>query len=386
MTELSRRNFFKLGAGAVAGMALLNLTAINNLAMAKGATPKNLKFKSIALKDLPDAQTAANESALVHHSFDYIKSSVNKITDSQLRTKTWDLIQNSRPTFMQYYTSADKVTAVYNQLADAGLVKSSQISPEQLFPPTAAFNSKIPPDFLCAPGSGYGGHHAYPGGVCTHVAANLSISEGIVNTYKNIFGYEVDNNIVLSAQALHDLAKPWVFQWMENGRCLPEYTIADTGAHHIFSIAEAIQRNMPAEEIVAQACAHDHPGTDKDEATVVGYIKAGAILAQKDPVKYGLLDRTGDKIPTPHHQEGYIIHLGDHDFVLSGDAAKKMVIALKEIAQKDYNMSSSDLDGALFNKFRNYIGAQVSFMLLHNLVAQNGMNDLRQLVSQIVTK
>lgn len=383
MNELSRRNFFKLGASAVASVALLNTVGLNKIAFAKGTATKNLNIKPVSLKNLPDAISSANQSELVHNSLSFIKSTVNKIGNSELRTKTLDLINDTRPTFMQKYTSATDVTNIYNQLADAGLVSSSKISPEKLFPP---YNGNKPQEFISAPGSGYASHHSYPGGLDTHVAANLAITEGIVNTYKTIFGYEVDTDIVLSAQALHDLAKPWVFQWNKDGSCLPEYTIAGTGAHHILSIAEAMQRNMPAEEVVAQACAHNHPGSDKDESDVVAWIKAASIIAQKNPVQYGVLDKTGDKIPSPRHQEGYIVHLGDHDWVLSSDAAKQIVLTLKDIAQSDYGFSSNDLNGQLFNYFRNYIGSQVSFMYLHNLLAQNSMNELRSLIHKIVIK
>ncbi len=383
MNTLSRRSFFKLSAGVVAGAALFNMPAFNNIALAKGSTTKNLNFKAISLKNLPSAVSCAEQSDLVHSSLNYIYSAVNKIGNTQLRTKTLDLINDTRPTFMQQYSSATDVTNIYNQLADANLVKASLISPEKLFP---LYNGNAPQSFLSAPGSGYSSHHAYPGGLCTHVAVNLSISEGIVNTYKNIFGYEVDNDIVLSAQALHDLAKPWVFQWNKDDSSFTEYTIAGTGAHHILSIAEAMYRNMPAEEVVAQACAHNHPGSNKDEADVVAWLKAASIIAGKNPVQYGVLDKTGDKIPAPHHQEGYIVHLGDHDWVLSVDAAQRMVTALKEIAKSDYGFSDSDLEGISFNRFRNYIGSQISFMYLHNLLAQSGINEFKDLIHKLIVK
>ena len=44
------------------------------------------------------------------------------------------------------------------------------------------------------------------------------------------------------------------------------------------------------------------------------------------------------------------------------------------------------LNGKLFNDFRNYIGAQVSYMYLHNLLAQNGFGELRSLINQIIVK
>lgn len=384
MNELSRRNFFKLGASAALGAALFNFEGLHtSTAFAQGSMTKSLHFTPISLKNLPDAETAAKNSQLVSASLNYIKTCVNKITDNNLRAKTADLIEDTRPTFMQMYPSASDVTNIYNKLADTRLIDTSIISPEQLFPP---YSGKKPQEFISAPGSGYASHHPYPGGLCTHTAANLSISEGIVNTYKQIFGYEVNNDIVLSAQALHDLAKPWVFQWSKDGSSLKEYTIAGTGAHHILSLVEAIHRNMPAQEIVAQACAHNHPGSDKDEEQVVNWIKAAATIAQINPVQYGLLDSSGTKLPYPQHQEGYIVHLGDHDWVLSGSAATKVVEALKEIAQKDYNFSSENLNGKLFNDFRNYIGAQVSYMYLHNLLAQSGFNELRTLINHIIVK
>lgn len=383
MSEISRRNFFKLGASAALGAALFNLETLPNTALAKGNTTKTLKFTPISIKNLPNAETAAKKSELINTSLNYIKTCISKITDNNLRAKTASFIEDTRPTFMQMYPSSNDVTNIYNKLADENLLNTSIISPEQLFP---SYNGQKPQDFISGPGSGYSSHHPYPGGLCTHTAANLSISEGIVNTYKQVFGYEVDNNIVLSAQSLHDLAKPWVFQWNTDGTSFTEYTIAGTGAHHILSLVEAIHRNMPAEEIVAQACAHNHPGSPKDEEQVVSWIKAASIIAQVNPIKYGLLDTSGTKIPYPQHQEGYIVHLGDHDWVLSGFAATKVVEALKEIAQKDYNFSSNDLNGKLFNDFRNYIGAQVSYMYLHNLLAQNGFGELRSLINQIIVK
>lgn len=384
MQNLSRRSFFKLGAGMLAGAALFDFTNLNHKAFAKGVTSQNFSITPVSIKNLPQATKAIEQSAIVKNAYNYILSSIEKINNLTLRKQTLDLIQNTRPTFMQLYTSSTSITGVYNELANKGLVDTSNISPEKLFP--ALKNNANPQEFISAPGSGYASHHAYPGGLPTHVAANLSITEGIINTYKLIFGYTLDTDIVYSAQALHDLAKPWVFQWNDDGTCFTEYTIAGTGAHHILSLTEAIYRHLPAEEIVAQACAHNHSGSDKDERDVVNWLKAASVIAQINPVQYGLLDKSGEKIPIPQHQEAYVVHLGDHDWVLSGAAAKNTVLYLQEIAKEDYNFSDKDLHGALFNHFRNYIGAQVSFMFLHNLMAQNGLEDVRNLVHQIIIK
>ena len=75
-----------------------------------------------------------------------------------------------------------------------------------------------------------------------------------------------------------------------------------------------------------------------------------------------LLSADGKHLVTPHRQSGFLVHLGDHDFVLSVPAAKESIDALKKVATQDLGMSSADLNGIKFNALRNYIGANYSFM------------------------
>lgn len=112
--------------------------------------------------------------------------------------------------------------------------------------------------------------------------------------YAHIFGMQPDMDVALAAQLLHDLHKPWVFQWQTDGTCRTEQPLAATGEHHVLSVAESIKRKLPAEVVVAQSCAHTHPGTDKDKAQVVSWITAAALLAGVDPVRsVAALQRTG---------------------------------------------------------------------------------------------
>ena len=372
--KISRRKFLQMTAGAAIGAAMLNMPGMS---FAAGA-----KVKAAAYNDLPDAVKLAANSELVQLSYQKIKDAVNTIQNPTLKRMTMDVINNPVPTFMNNYQLPGSKRAVYNKLAAAGLIDTSKTSLENFLPP---YNGGLPQPFYSAPGSGYASHHAYPGGLATHTAANLQISEGIYNTYTGLFKSDISHDIVISAQALHDLAKPLVFQWQKDQASLPEYQIAGTGAHHIFSIAEVIYRGFPVEEVVAQSCAHTIP-TGKDELTVVGYLKAAAIIAGKDAEKLGLVT-SKDTIPTPHKQEGYITSLGDHDFVLSGPACQKSVAILKEIAAKDYGMSKAELAGEHFNRFRNYIGAQYSMMYIDSLAStKNGMDRIRQAVKAAIIK
>lgn len=372
--KISRRKFLQLTAGAAIGAAMLN---VPGMSFAAGA-----KVKAASYNNLPDAVTLAANSELVQLSYQKIKDAVKTIQDPSLARMTMDIVNNPVPTFMNNYQLPGSKRTVYNKLVAAGLLDSSKTSLENFMPP---YNGSLPQPFYSAPGSGYASHHAYPGGLATHTAANLQISEGIYNTYTGLFNSDISHDIVIAAQALHDLAKPLVFQWNKDQSSLTEYQIAGTGAHHIFSIAEVIYRGFPVEEIVAQSCAHTIP-SGKDEQVVAGYLKAAAIIAGKDAEKLGLVTSKGT-IPTPHKQEGYITSLGDHDFVLSGPACQKSVAILKEIAAKDYGMSKADLEGEHFNRFRNYIGAQYSMMYIDSLAStKNGMERIRQAVKNVIVK
>lgn len=372
--KISRRKFLQLTAGAAIGAAMLN---VPGMTFAAGA-----KVKAASYNNLPDAVTLAANSELVQLSYQKIKDAVKTIQDPSLARMTMDIVNNPVPTFMNNYQLPGSKRTVYNKLVAAGLLDSSKTSLENFMPP---YNGSLPQPFYSAPGSGYASHHAYPGGLATHTAANLQISEGIYNTYTGLFNSDISHDIVIAAQALHDLAKPLVFQWNKDQSSLTEYQIAGTGSHHIFSIAEVIYRGFPVEEIVAQSCAHTIP-TGKDEQVVVGYLKAAAIIAGKDAEKLGLVTSKGT-IPTPHKQEGYITSLGDHDFVLSGPACQKSVAILKEIAAKDYGMTKAELEGEHFNRFRNYIGAQYSMMYIDSLAStKNGMERIRQAVKNVIVK
>lgn len=377
-SDFSRRGFLKLAAGTAAAMAISSLPDMPSAGAAA------LEFKSSKLDSLSQMSPLqmAQSSKIVNQAYSYIIQTVKEIKDSSLRNTVLSIIDNPAPTVMARYSSRADVENVWRQLSDSKLVEGT-LPASELFPPLKASQS-TPQPFLSAPGSGYSSHHSYPGGLSTHTAANLHITLAIYQTYQDVFGYSVDKDIIIAAQALHDLHKPWVFQWKEDGSSLPEKTIAGTGAHHILSVAEVIYRGLPAQEIVAQACAHDHPGTAADEATVVNWIKAAAIIAGVDPIQKGLLGENGKILPTPHKQEGYIVHLGDHDFVLSVPAAQKTVALLGEIAREQYHFTDQDLHTAKFYTFRNYICSQVSMMNINHLVAANGKKAVGELVKKII--
>lgn len=359
--DMSRRNFLKLSTAAAVGLTVAG--------MVRPAFAADVKVRKVTLDAIPeDAVACAKSSELVQRAWDYLLNEINALHDASLRDKVMSFYANTVPTFMQKYQFSADVKTVYVKLQNADLVDPAKTPVDKLFPPLKDLSTN-PQPFFSAPGSGYASHHSYPGGLVTHTAVNVEITKAVLGAYKNVMDYEYGYDITVAAQLLHDLAKPWVFQWQKDGSCLKEYTVAGTGAHHIFSVAESIYRGMPADEVVAQACAHNHPGSSADEAQVVNWIKAAAILAGVNPAAAGLLGADAKTLPTPHQQAGYIVHLGDHDWVLSVPAAQSSVAMLQRVAKNNYGMSDQDLKGIKFNKFRNYIGAQYSFMHVNKALA-----------------
>lgn len=379
LEELDRRGFLKVGLAAGGALAAI------------GISPKDdLPYTTAAAATLDECLhmtplMMAEKSHVVQQSWKTISGFVGQIRDERIREATRNILQNPAPTFMERYSTQDARSALRKELLQAGLLDEKAVPEGVDFPPKFSDTKNSPQPFLSAPGSGYESHHAYPGGVVTHTALNLKVSLALHGGYMEVYGYVLDRDVVIASQALHDLHKPWVFQWREDGSSRTELSLAGTGEHHPYGIAETMYRGLPPQVVVAQACAHQHPGADKEEAEPVRWIKAAAIIAGKDPVKEGYLSPSGKTLPVPRHQECFICHLGDHDWVLTVPAAQWLIPVMGSIALKTYGMSEDDLKGKRFNAFRNYVFSQATIMKLYQVYSVEGKQGLTNAVTQIVT-
>lgn len=376
--ELSRRAFLRLSACAAGAVAL---TQMPGLAFGgPAAKPASAVTLEECMQLSPLAM--AEKSATAQASYTFLLNSAGEITDSGLRQAVGGILKNPLPTLMARYRSESDREELRQELISQGLLKP-EVTAAQLLPPLSSPNQP-PQPFVAAPGSGYMSHHAYPGGLPVHTALNVHSSLGLYKGYYDTYGFKLNRDVVLAAQLLHDLHKPWVFQWQENAASLPEYTIAGTGAHHILGIAESIYRGLPAEVVVAQASAHDNAGTPADEVKLVGYIKAAAIIAGKEPISYGLLAADGTTIALPRRVEGFVTYLGDHDWIFSVPAAKWAISLLEEVAVADYGMQAGDLKSKRFNSFRNYVFSQATMIGLYQTYATAGLGGLKAAVRSLV--
>ena len=371
---LNRRDFLKFGLAA--GAVATTTVALPKFSLANVSTVKLDECMAMS------ADQMAQKSRLVTDSMAYLKDATGSIRNPAIRETVQGILRDPAPTLMADLMDDNNRKAVFDELKAKGLL-SEETTFETFLPPTQN-PYKAPHPFISGPGSGYGSHHSYPGGVASHTAANVMISLSIYDHYKNVYGYALDRDVVIASQALHDLHKAWVFQWGEDGESRTEMKIAGTGEHHTLSVAESIKRSLAPEVIVAQACAHDHPGFSDNEAKSVNWIKTAAILTGTDPIKAGLLSKDGQTLPQPRRMENFICHLGDHDWVLTVPAAKWTIPVMKEIAAEKYNMSDADLNGKAFKHLRNYVFSQASIMSLYEIYSTRGKDALAYTAMSIV--
>ena len=257
-----------------------------------------------------------------------------------------------------------------------------------MFPPVLNENTKcpqLPQPFFSAPEStSVFGHHSYPGSLPIHESNNDVADVHLAAEYREVHGHAgphgfpvidaddlestgrhshrgsdrdrvdifIDEDLIVGAPLWHDWAKSIVFQWNADGTEFTELNFGGTGtndnfgaagdsrtgAHHIITIAEEMSRGLSPAFVITMACAHSAP-TSGNEYKVVNWLRAGAIIAQIDPLAKGYLymDSKGNLRLPPLRQLGnnldlnaagqtnvlaeYTLHnLSDADFTYSGPA------------------------------------------------------------------
>ena len=224
----------------------------------------------------------------------------------------------------------------------------------------------------------------------------------------------IDQDIILGAPLWHDWAKSIVFQWNADGTEFQELSIggngvtdnngaagnAETGGHHILSIAESMKRGFSPAFIISQASAHSAP-TSGNEYKVVNWIRAAAIIDGIDPVEKGFLKTDGSghfRLPalrktgevslidaTPSQTNilaEYEIHnLSDADFTFSGPAVAAVQLVLAELAP-DFHYSPSDV--ANYNtKYRNVVLSNYSAERLFILYSKKGTAGVKREIEKL---
>jgi len=394
----------------------------------------------------------AKKSPLVESAYKFLLSQAAKIKDDKLRRETLDALGDSpcvrhRANLTDAQKDAIIATLTAQKLvnpADAasivGGVKAG-IFPALVDDGTAC--PKLPQKFFSAPGSAsVFGHHSYPGGLPIHESNNDVADVHLAKEYREVYGNTgrgglptvnpsdvqgesnqgedsdvsaifIDEDLIIGAPLWHDWAKPMVFQWNANGTEFTELNFGGTGTgdgfggaagdsrtggHHIITIAEEMARGLSPAFVITQASAHSAP-TSGNEYKVVNWLRAGAIIAQIDPVAKGYLttDASGNFRLPALRQLGndvnllaagqtnvlaeYVLHnISDSDFTYSGPAVTILNAILAEIAPE---FGHSPADANYFTNFRNPVMSFFSAERLTIIYSEKGTDGVRQEVKKL---
>jgi hypothetical protein len=377
------------------------------------------------------AEHIAARSALVQSAKQTLIDNSRGIRDFHLRSITQDMIANPATCVTHRIGVTDaKKDAIVQSLLNANLINPADAAgivggvKAGVFPPILHEGTgcpQLPLSFGAAPGSAFGGHHSYPGGLPIHEANNDQSDINFADLYRGSYGslgrqglpviqgdksessVFINQDTILAAPMLHDWAKPIVFQWNADGTEFTELNFGGTGTndawgapgdsrtggHHMLSIAESMKRGLSPELVITQASAHSAP-TSGNEYKVVNWLHAAAIIAQIDPVASGYLTVDGQnnlRLPAIRQLGNgvnlnangqinllveYALHnLSDSDFNLSGPAVTEAQVLLAAVAPA-FGFNPADM--TTYNtKFRNVVLANLSAERLLMIYGSSGL-------------
>jgi hypothetical protein len=358
------------GAPLVAGA-----TGIDAVAPAAGAPAVPLpEPRGTLSRGNAAAATLARGSALAAATYARIEALATSIEEPRLRAGTLELVRNPRALYADRHPTPAQRAGVRDALAREGFV-APDAPVRGIFPPETdpTGGGGVQP-FWAAPGSGEGSHHDYPGGLAMHESFNASVAESFASSYdRHYFGGRptVSRDTVVAAALYHDVMKTVVFGWNDDGTTYDELTIAGTGGHHVLSGAEAIARGHEPRFVTTLLSAHAAPSLG-DESKVVAWCRAAAIVANVDPIAYGLVKRDGSAYALaadPVPLEAFVNYLSDHDYVLSVHAMHVVAPRLQQRWARQPGLAGL---APTFPWYRSMILTRTSVIALYDTLARTG--------------
>ncbi len=356
---LSRASF--LGAAGAAALPLFTepARAMDALATEAPATPAPALVAPVGLSNANKrAADIASRSPFVTTLIAQAYALAGSISDLRLRAEVLGLLLNPAPFYMRKYPTMASRIALRDAMAKEGFV-AADAPVEGLFPPVSDIGIAQP--FWSAPGSDTNGHHAYPGGLCVHELFNARMAREFAHTYDDQYfdgSKAVNPDWVIAAAFYHDIMKSVVFQYNDDGTFFEELPIGATGGHHCLSGAEAIVRGHTPNFVTILLSAHAAPSLG-DEAKVVTWCRAAAMIAGVDPIEFGLVRKTADGFALAHPApiETFVSHLSDHDYVLTIHATHAVRPMLATVADR---FGIKPGDGSALNWWRLTVSSLAS--------------------------
>ncbi len=218
-----------------------------------------------------------------------------------------------------------------------------------------------------------------------HESFNARVASAFASTYdRHYFGGRptVSRDVVVAAALYHDIMKTVVFGWNDDGTTYDELAIAGTGGHHVLSGAEAIARGHDPRFVTTLLSAHAAPSLG-DEAKVAAWCRAAAIVANVDPVAYGLVKRDGTAFALaadPVPLEAFVNHLSDHDYVLSVHA---MHVVAGRLQQRWVRQPGLGRLAPTFAWYRSMILTRTSAIAIYDTLERGGADAFDRTVRHV---
>ena len=340
----------------------------------------------------------ANASRMVKAAYNELLQVAASLEDAGYRRLMTECIAAPKVTFLEMYpTEADR-RRLFSEMVKLGFFNKED-SPEHVWP----HGHMQPQTYLTAPSSHNDFYNAHPGGLAVTVAYNIRTAEAYTNNYRQMFGLPINRDLPSAALCVHEYPKVWLYQWQADGSWLeePRTVYDDTWhAHCIYVTAELMHRRHDARIVMAMAAAHQLSALEAsmDGRRVVchwhgldrvaHFIKAAAVMAQVDPVDYGLLERKGrELVLAPQPAEQWVTHLADMNWPYTMGAAHLYTYPLlQEVARSELGLSDRDLAARPFNQLKNYDWSQLGQIALYEILVREGADAARKTVTRLINK
>jgi hypothetical protein len=339
----------------------------------------------------------ARSSLLVMGIYNELLRTAASLEDERYRGLMTECIVRPKITFLEMYPSEADRQRLFKEMVKHGFFNPSD-NPNHVWPA----GHMSPQTYLTAPSSHNDFYNAHPGGLALTVAYNIRMADAYTQNYRQVYGVPINRDVSVAGLLVHEYPKVWLYQWQNDGTWLeePRTVYDDTWhAHCIYVTAELMHRRFDSRIVMAMAAAHQlsYLEASMDERRVITnwrglervahFIKAAAVLAQVDPVEYGLLDRKGKELVlAPQPAEQWVTHLADMNWpYIMGAAHLYTEPMLRQFAEDELGLKGKDLTGRPFNQLKNYVWSQLSQITLYEILVREGMDAARAMLRRMVT-
>lgn len=340
----------------------------------------------------------ARASRLVTSAYNELLSVAASLEDAGYRRLMTECVAQPRVSFLEMYPRDADRRKLFAEMVRLGFFNEAD-SPDEVWPR----GHMEPQTYLTAPSSHNDFYNAHPGGLAVTVVYNIRMADAYTAHYRHMYGLPINRDLPAAALCVHEYPKVWLYQWLDDGSWLeePRTVYDDTWhAHCIYVTAELMHRRFDSRIVMAMAAAHQlsalSAGMDGKRVVcnwvglerVAHFIKAAAVMAQVDPVDYGLLERKGkDMVLAPVPAEQWVTHLADMNWPYAMGAAQLHTWPLlRELAQADYGIRGKDLSGRPMNQLKNYVWSQLGQIALYEILVREGREAARKTVSRLVKR